>query len=130
MSTSARPVRLAVAGAATLLALGAVGCSSTDSASTSSTTAKASASSASSGSTGSGGSTASAKVSANDATEAELVAAFEAAGIANAAKWADEVMEYRPYPTDDPELTALQEELAKYNPSPETLQQILDTLEP
>lgn len=70
------------------------------------------------------------KVSANNATEEELIAAFEAAGIANAAKWADEVVEYRPYPTDDPNFTMLREELAKYNPEAGVIDQIIANLEP
>ncbi len=71
-----------------------------------------------------------AKVSANNATEEELIAAFTAAGIDNAEKWADEVVEYRPYPTDDPNFTALREELAKYNPAPGVIDQIVAILEP
>jgi hypothetical protein len=70
------------------------------------------------------------KVSANNATEEELIAAFEAAGIANAAKWADEVIEYRPYPDDDPNWTHLREELAKYNPEAGVIDQIIANLEP
>ncbi len=46
------------------------------------------------------------ELSANDATEAELVSAFEAAGITNASQWAHEVEEYRPYPADDPDFAA------------------------
>ena len=68
------------------------------------------------------------KVSANDATEDELVAVMEAAGIDNAAKWADEIIEYRPYAADDTSLETLRGELAKYNASPETIDQILALL--
>jgi len=71
-----------------------------------------------------------AKVSANDATEEELVAAFEAAGIDNAEQWADEVVEYRPYSADDPDFMTLREELAKYNPAPGVVDQIIAVLEP
>ena len=42
------------------------------------------------------------KVSANNASEEELLAAFEEAGIPNAKQWSHEVEEYRPYPVDDP----------------------------
>ena len=69
-----------------------------------------------------------AKVDANTATVEEMTAAFEAAGIANAAKWAHEVEEYRPYDTGDPNFTHLRDELAKYNPSAETVEQIISTL--
>ncbi len=68
------------------------------------------------------------KVNANTATLAELQAAFEAAGIPNAARWAREVDEYRPYPTDDPSFSKLRRELAKYNPSPETVEKIISAL--
>jgi len=67
------------------------------------------------------------RVSANDATVAELQQAFEAAGISNASKWAREVEEYRPYP-DDPSFAKLRQELAKYNPAPAVVEQIVATL--
>jgi hypothetical protein len=71
---------------------------------------------------------ASTKVSANDASIAELQRAFEAAGIPNAARWAREVDEYRPYPTNDPGFAKLRQELSKYNPSPDVLEKIIATL--
>jgi hypothetical protein len=70
------------------------------------------------------------KVSANDASESELLAALTAAGVPNADRWAREVMEYRPYPTDDAALQKLQDNLAKYNPDSATLTAILAALEP
>ncbi len=69
-----------------------------------------------------------ATVDANTATVQELTAAFEAAGISNAARWANEVEEYRPYDTSDPDLTHLRDELAKYNPAPETIDAIIAAL--
>ena len=72
---------------------------------------------------------AAATVSANDASVQELQAAFEAAGIANAGRWAREVAEYRPYPTDDPTFAKLRGELAKYNPAPGVVDQIVSVLE-
>ncbi len=68
-------------------------------------------------------------VDANTASVDELAAAFAKNGIANAEQWAREVDGYRPYDTADPQLTHLQEELAKYNPSPETLALILASLD-
>jgi predicted lipid-binding transport protein (Tim44 family) len=68
------------------------------------------------------------KVNANTATQAELQAAFTAAGINNAGRWAVEVAEYRPYPTDDPTFAKLRGELAKYNPGQATVDQIIATL--
>jgi hypothetical protein len=68
------------------------------------------------------------KVNANTASQAELQAAFTAAGISNAARWAGEVVEYRPYPTEDPTFAKLRAELAKYNPGQTTVDQIVATL--
>jgi hypothetical protein len=68
------------------------------------------------------------KANANTASVAELQRAFEAAGIPNAARWAREVEEYRPYPTDDPTFGKLRRELAKYNPGPGVVDQIITTL--
>ena len=68
------------------------------------------------------------KVNANTATVAEMQRAFEAAGISSAARWAREVEEYRPYPTDDPSFAKLRRELAKYNPGPGVVDQIVATL--
>jgi ABC-type glycerol-3-phosphate transport system substrate-binding protein len=67
-------------------------------------------------------------VSANNASRTELQAAFTAAGISSPAQWAREVEEYRPYPTDDPDLAKLRGELAKYNPGPGVVDQIVATL--
>ena len=58
------------------------------------------------------------KVSANNASEEDLLAAFEEAGIPNAEQWSHEVEEYRPYPVDDPSFQKLRAELQKYNPGP------------
>jgi hypothetical protein len=69
-------------------------------------------------------------VSANTATESELVAALEAAGVSSADRWAREILEYRPYDTTDPTLQHLQDELAKYDPDPATLAGILSVLTP
>lgn len=67
-------------------------------------------------------------VDANSATVAELTAAFEADGISNASRWAREVEEYRPYPTDDPTFAKLRENLKKYNPSSAVVDQIVAAL--
>jgi hypothetical protein len=68
------------------------------------------------------------KASANNATAAQLQAALEAAGVPNASTWVREVQEYRPYPTDDPSFAKLKSNLAKYNPSADTLSRILGAL--
>ena len=69
-----------------------------------------------------------AKASANNATAAQLQAAFEAGGVLNASRWVIEVQEYRPYPVDDPTFAKLKSNLAKYNPSADTLSRILASL--
>ena len=81
-------------------------------------------------STASPATAAEAKVSANTASEAEIAAALAAAGVPNPDRWAREVTEYRPYPTDDPTLAKLQDNLAKYQPDPATLAGILGALQP
>jgi len=68
------------------------------------------------------------KVSANSATIPQLQATFEAAGITNAARWAREVDEYRPYATSDTNFAKLRGELAKYNPAPGVVDAIVGTL--
>ena len=68
------------------------------------------------------------KASANNATAAQLLAAFEAGGVPNASRWVREVEEYRPYPADDPSFAKLKSNLAKYNPSADTLSRILAAL--
>ena len=68
------------------------------------------------------------KVNANTATQAELQAAFQAAGISNAAQWAREVTEYRPYTADDTNWGKLRKELAKYNIAADVLEKIIATL--
>lgn len=67
------------------------------------------------------------KVNANTASKDELAAAFQAAGIANASRWAGEVEEYRPY-TDDG-WAHLRQELSKYNIDQATFDQIIGVLE-
>jgi hypothetical protein len=74
--------------------------------------------------------TAGSKVSANTASEEEVAAALESAGVTNSQRWAKEVVEYRPYPTDDPNLTALRDKLVKYNPGQETTDKIVSALTP
>src|SRR5512134_2660735 len=70
------------------------------------------------------------KVSANTASENEIAAALASAGVPNAKRWAEEVVEYRPYPPNDPNLTKLRNGIAKYNPGPETTDKIVSVLTP
>jgi hypothetical protein len=71
-----------------------------------------------------------AKVSANTASESDIAAALSNAGVSNAERWAKEVVEYRPYPADDPNMTKLRDNLAKYNPGQETVDKIVSALTP
>ena len=70
------------------------------------------------------------RVSANSASEEELVAALTRAGVSNPQRWAHEIEEYRPYPAQDPALGKLRAELTKYNPGQETLDRIVSALTP
>jgi hypothetical protein len=116
---------------AILLALSLAACSPSAAGTTPSPTAATSAGAASASTTVAAATTgAVGTVSANDASEAEIAAALAAAGVPNAERWAREVTEYRPYPTDDPTLQTLQDNLAKYNPDPATLAAILSALQP
>jgi hypothetical protein len=118
-------IKLAVAALAICASLAACGSSADAPTTSTSTVASASASaSATSGTSQTG------KVSANTASESEITAALEAAGVANAARWTREVMEYRPYAADDADLTSLRDNLAKYNPGQETIDKIVSALKP
>ena len=70
-----------------------------------------------------------AKVSANTASESEIEAALAGAGVSSLGR-AEEVVEYRPCPDGDPNLTKLRENLAKYNPGQETVDKIVSALTP
>ncbi|MFN8638112.1 MAG: hypothetical protein U0360_01335 [Dehalococcoidia bacterium] len=70
-----------------------------------------------------------ARVNANTATRDEIQRALEAAGVPAAANWSREVVEYRPYSKDDTNWTKLRGELAKYNPSPGVVDQIVAVLD-
>ena len=78
------------------------------------------------GDTSGGATTDGATVDANTASVAEMTAAFEAAGVPNAARWAREVEEYRPYSDDG--WAHLRQELDKYNIDDATFDQIVSVL--
>ena len=63
-------------------------------------------------------------------SEEEIASALDSAGVSNADRWAEEVVEYRPYPTDDANLTKLRDNLVKYNPGQETTDKIVSALTP
>ena len=68
------------------------------------------------------------KVNANTASQSEIQAALTAANVPSAAQWSREVTEYRPYPTNDPTFAKLRQNLAKYNPGPGVVDQIISVL--
>ena len=70
------------------------------------------------------------KVSANTASEDVIASALKAAGVPSPKRWAAEVVEYRPYAADDLGLAKLRENLAKYNPAQQTVDQIVSVLLP
>ena len=126
-----RLARICTAG---LLALGLAACggsTSTPASTAPATTTAASApTSAGSAATSASAQPAVKKVSANTASEDEIAAALKSAGVSNPDRWADEVVEYRPYPADDPDLGKLRQNLAKYNPGQETTDKIVSALTP
>ena len=69
-----------------------------------------------------------AMIPVNTATQEEIAAAFTAAGIPHADRWAREVVEYRPYEAD-PTWARLRQELGKYNIDPVVLEQIVAMLQ-
>jgi hypothetical protein len=69
------------------------------------------------------------KINPNIASTSELAAAFEAAGVPNADKWAHEVEEYGPYTPESIEPT-LTKELGKYGIDDATLATLLSVLAP
>lgn len=68
------------------------------------------------------------RVDANSASQSQIQAALTAAGVPSAAQWSREVVEYRPYPTNDPTFAKLRQNLAKYNPGPGVVDQIISAL--
>jgi hypothetical protein len=130
--TTTATIRFACSGTAGVLALGLTACGGATSAPETGGTPAATAPTSSQSGTAAGTSAPSgpARVSANTAPEDEIAAALESAGVSNPERWAEEVVEYRPYPADDPNLGKLREELAKYNPGQETTDKIVSVLEP
>jgi hypothetical protein len=70
------------------------------------------------------------KVSANTASKTEIVAALTGVGVPNPQRWANEVMEYRPYAANDSDLTRLRENLIKHKPGQQTVDKIVSALTP
>jgi len=117
------PLRLATAGLA-VVALALSACGGDDDTATAATSATTATTAAASDSDSSSGT---ATVDANTASVAEMAAAFDAAGVPNAERWAREVEEYRPYDASD-NWAKLRDELAKYNIDQDTFDQIVSVL--
>ena len=128
MKTRTRLLAAVMGLSVTLAGCGTVVASTDDQAATTTTVTKAVGTTATTTATVDDGS--SATVSANTATVDEIAAALNAAGVDNADKWAREVVEYRPYDSNDPDLSHLRDELAKYNPGPGVVDLIVSALEP
>jgi hypothetical protein len=79
-------------------------------------------------STSTTGQAATTKVNANTASKAEITAALTTAGVASPDRWAGEVVEYRPYATNDPTFAKLRQNLVKYNPAAGVVDQIVSAL--
>jgi hypothetical protein len=131
-------MRVGVLAGATVLGLALAGCSSGESASTATPTttyagpaigAPASPAPASAAPT-SGAVAPGNKVSANTASEEQIFSALTKAGLSDPKRWTDEVIEYRPYPANDPNLGKLRQNLAKYNPGPGIVDKIVSALTP
>jgi hypothetical protein len=121
--------RLSIAVAAFSIALAACGGAVGSSGAITSATPQPTSSSAAPAATATSATTsATAKVSANNATQAEVQAALTAAGVPNPANWTREVLEYRPYPTNDATFAKLRGELAKYNPAAGVVDKITSAL--
>jgi hypothetical protein len=67
-------------------------------------------------------------VSVNRAGVAAMTLTLQAAGVTQAARWAQRIEQGRPYPADDTAFAALREKLARYEPSPTTLARITGVL--
>jgi len=114
--------------AATVALVACGGAAAAPAASATAASAIATATPAATSTAATGAATSATKASANNATAAQLQTALEAAGVPNASRWVIEVQEYRPYPVDDPSFAKLKSQLAKYNPSADTLSRILAAL--
>ena len=67
-------------------------------------------------------------VDANESSVFDVVSAFELNHIPDAKRWAREVVAYRPYDTDDLTLSRLRAALAKHDPPPGVVDQIVASL--
>ncbi|MBN6056808.1 hypothetical protein JYK22_33080, partial [Nonomuraea sp. RK-328] len=122
------PMKITLAAAALVAGLASAACSAAGTASEPASAATTAATgSATAGATGG---VAAGKVSANTADESQIAAALKAAGVDNPERWAEEVVEYRPYAADDADLTSLRQNLAKYNPGEDTVNKIVSALTP
>lgn len=135
-------LRVGVLAGATALGLALAGCGSAESASTTTPTTTyagpaigapppaAPSSSASASAAPTSAAAPGSKVSANTASQEEIVSALAKAGVSNPSRWTGEVVKYRPYPANDPNLGKLRQNLAKSNPGQDTVDKIVSALTP
>lgn len=71
-----------------------------------------------------------AKVSATNASEEEIFRALSRVGVVDPDRWTQKVIEYRPYPANDPNLGKLRQNLVRDNPGQATIDKIVSALAP
>lgn len=70
------------------------------------------------------------KQSINDASVQDITAALRTNQVHDPEMWAKVVMQYRPYPNDDPHLGKLRQAMADNHADPQTIDQITAVLQP
>ena len=70
------------------------------------------------------------KQSVNDSSVQDVAATLRTAQVHDPEKWARVIMQYRPYPNDDPHLGKLRQALADNHADPQTIEQITAVLQP
>lgn len=70
------------------------------------------------------------KQSINDSSVQDIAAVLRTNQVQDSGKWAQVVMQYRPYPKDDPQLGKLRRALADNHADPRTIEQVTAVLKP
>jgi hypothetical protein len=70
------------------------------------------------------------KQSINDSSVQDVAATLHTNQVNDPEKWARVIMQYRPYPSDDPHLGKLRQVLADNHADPRTIDQITAVLQP
>ncbi|MBN9107409.1 MAG: hypothetical protein J0I34_01385 [Pseudonocardia sp.] len=64
------------------------------------------------------------KTSVNDASEKDLAATLRDAGVSDAEKWAQTLVQYRPYPAGDAGAARIKEVLDQFKADPDTVSKV------